>query len=260
MARSSDEVVHRIPLRLEPRRMGTGNSRSTVGLEDGRPRRQARTDPLWPSTHTGEDVRFDEPGQDSQLRVHISAIECDVDAIDLPHRHVLVADVMVNASRIRGEKSRTQELLELGRGGGTVGPGCAKKRNILRPCSRLVEQGQQRGQHRLIRHRPGVVREDDGDGPAGNDQVDQGWASAGIEQRMSNRFRLVLDRRAVAVFHDRRIVGDLELDMVAAVLQGDPHRSYSWRMGRFSNQRGWGMVTPTPSSGRASCECATRLR
>ena len=134
-----------------------------------------------------------------------------------------------------------------------MGSCCAKKRDVLRPRSRFLEQAQQRGQHRLIRHRPGVIREDDGDGPAGNDQVDQGWASAGIEQRMSNRFRLVLDRRAMAVSHDRRIVGDLELDMVAAVLQGDPHSPPSDPLS------GLGNGNATLSSGRASCECATRL-
>ncbi len=212
-----------LPSRVTKVARPIGNATRVVRLQNRRGGRQPRADRLRPAAEAGEEVGLDEAGDDAQVGLDVLALQQHRHPVDVAHRDVRIARAVVIDDGVARHNLGPDELLHFRRARLPVGPGGAEQRDALVGYTATRQLGQQRRQHRAVRHGARQIGEDDGDPVRAVGQIRQRAAQQRVAEGGGDRRRLVVEAGLVQRRNDLGVVGDLDRGPVAPVGQLDAH-------------------------------------
>ena len=191
-----------------------------VQHEDGVKRREPRRDQLRPAGEPGEEVRFDEPGGDPDVRLAPFAVQPDRDvaAERAPPHHRLRRPRVVVDDAYGVDDLVAEHRPQLLRGVRPMGSGRHEDDDVVE-VDDAVELLEQDRDHHLPGLRPGDVARGDRDRLTTAHPLPQWRPGDRTAQRVADRLPLVRRGRAVARRDNRAVVGNVEPE--AGVPVGD---------------------------------------
>ena len=220
LADRADVVVDGVAVGDAPGRPRIADAGRIVQYEDGVERREARRDQLRAAGEPGEEVRFDEPGGDPDVRLAPLAVEPDRDVAAErapPHHRLRRPRVVVDDAHGVDDLVAEHRPQLLGRVR-PVGSGRHEDDDVVE-VDDAVELLEQDRDHHVPGLRPGDVARGDRDRLTAGYPLPQRRSGDRTAQRVADRLPLVRRGRAVARGDDRAVVGNVEPE--AGVPVGD---------------------------------------
>ena len=204
---------------------GTGAAARECGAVDavhGVETAETRTHRLRAAGVPGEEVRLDDADRDAQVGLRVAAVDPHGDTgPGVTHEVVLAVRRIVAARRQLARRRAADELHELRRGGGAVGPGRDDDLDRAHPCApqRLPQGGHHLRAHRRARE---IRHRDAGAAAAAPQLGERRRANGGSERGLERLGRSGEGGRGLGR-EDHGVVRERDLERRRSVGERDPH-------------------------------------
>ena len=225
----------RIAVGDAPRRLRVADHPRVVVGHDRFGAGDAREHRLAAAGVAAEEVRLDKPGDDTEVRLHVLAVEPDLDAArrrqQVVERRAVLRDVVDDAVTRQDLVAEDAAMLLGPRR--PVQPGADDDRDVVAAHAAGLQRFEDRRKDDRVWHRPRDVGDDDDGFAAGLHEATQRRSGDRLLDRGADGGRRIIERRDTLRYEHRRRVGDLGIDAVFTVGEVKLHCSHSHRSLRW---------------------------